>query len=153
MQITSSSIDNGRILKEQACAAKGGYDQSPQLSIRDVPPETRFFAIVVDDPDAVKPTGRVWVHWNLFNVPARPEMDIEAGQPPEGEPGLSSGDKKAYEGMCPPDGVHTYRFAVFACPVKLPVGGPVPLPPMTIEDFEQRFRDKILAKAVITGRF
>ena len=80
MELSSSSIVGGRIQQPHACRGKGGTDQPLQLTIRGLPAEARFIAIVSDDPDAVKPAGKVWVHWNVFNVPANGEVNIAAGK-------------------------------------------------------------------------
>lgn len=150
MQITSSSITAGKIHQEHACRAKGGSDQPPQLSIRDIPAGAKYVAIVSDDPDAVRPAGKVWVHWNVFNVPASGSLDIAAGQHLPGEVGRTTGHATGYEGMCPPDGVHTYRFAVFASRDKLKVDARIPL---TIDEFERRFGGEVMARGMLTGRF
>src|SRR2546428_13372905 len=45
-----------------------GVDVSPPLSWSGAPAGTRGFAPLVHDPDA--PPGS-WVHWGLYNLPAR----------------------------------------------------------------------------------
>jgi Raf kinase inhibitor-like YbhB/YbcL family protein len=150
MELSSSSIVAGQIQKPHACRGKGGTDQALQLTVRGLPPEAKFISIVSDDPDAVKPAGKVWVHWNVFNVPAQGEIAIAAGQQLSGDVGKTTGGGSGYEGMCPPDGVHTYRFAVFASQGKLGVDTHKP---WTIDDFESRFGGQVLAKGQITGRF
>jgi Raf kinase inhibitor-like YbhB/YbcL family protein len=150
MELTSSSIVGGQIQKPHACRGKGGTDQPIQLTIRGLPPDTNFISIVADDPDAVRPAGKVWVHWNMFNVPARGNLAIAAGQHLSGDAGHTSGGAPGYEGMCPPDGVHTYRFAVFASRDKLQIDT---RKPWTIDTFEAKYGDQLLAKAQITGKF
>jgi hypothetical protein len=152
MELSSSSIANGRIAQVHACRAKGGTDQSPHLDIREIPSEGRYLAIISDDPDAMKPAGKVWVHWNVFNVPvAGRHTEFAAGQPLSGETGTTSGRAKSgYEGPCPPDGVHTYRIAVFALQdkVKIDTGAE-----WTIDAFEVKYGSQVVAKAMITGQF
>jgi Raf kinase inhibitor-like YbhB/YbcL family protein len=150
MELTSSSIVGGQIQKPHACGAKGGKDQPLQLTIRGLPDDARFISIVGDDPDAVKPAGKVWVHWNVFNVPAQGDTTVAAGQQPSGDVGQTSGGGRGYEGMCPPDGVHTYRFAVFASRDQLQVDTRTP---WTIDSFEAKYGLQVIAKAQITGRF
>lgn len=150
MQVSSSSIVGGSIQKEHACRAKGGSDRSLQLTVDDIPSEAKYVCIVGDDPDAVRPAGKVWVHWNVFNVPATGRLLVDAGQKLSGEEGLTSGQARGYEGPCPPDGVHTYRFAVFAVRDKLEVDTDAE---WTIDAFEAKFGPQVLAKAVLTGRF
>ena len=150
MQLSSSSIVQGRIAQPHACRGKGGSDQPLQLTIRGLPAEARCIAVVGDEPDAVKPAGKVWVHWNVFNVPAQGDLDIAAGQQLAGEAGTTSGGGRGYEGMCPPDGMHTYRFAVFA------FAGPVQVDTRTawtIDAFEKSYGAQAIGKAQITGTF
>ncbi|MFL6692084.1 MAG: YbhB/YbcL family Raf kinase inhibitor-like protein [Ramlibacter sp.] len=150
MHITSSSIESGRIRKEHACRAKGGTDQTPQLSVEDIPFEGKYVSIVADDPDAVRPAGKVWVHWNVFNVPVTGRLILDAGQPPSGEVGATSGQGRGYEGPCPPDGEHTYRFAAFATTDKVKIDTSEP---WTIDAFEVKYGSLVVGKALLTGRF
>ena len=151
MHLSSSSIVGGRIAQPHACRSKGGRDLAPHLDIRDIPGEARFLAIVADDPDAVKPAGQVWVHWNVFNVPVTgSHIEVAAGQSLPGDVGHTTGGALGYEGMCPPDGVHTYRFAVFALrdAIKIATGKP-----WTIDAFEAKYATQAVAKAVVSGKF
>jgi len=150
MELSSSSIVGGQIQQPHACRGKGGTDQPLQLTIRGLPADAQFISVVADDPDAMKPAGKVWVHWNMFNVAAHGDATIAAGQQLSGDVGQTSGGGRGYEGMCPPDGVHTYRFAVFASRDRLQVDTRTPL---TIDAFEAKYGSQVLAKAQITGKF
>jgi Raf kinase inhibitor-like YbhB/YbcL family protein len=151
MKVTSSSIVDGRIAKPCACRTQGGSDQTPQLTVDDIPSEAKYLCIVGDDPDAMKPAGKVWVHWNVFNVPVTGRFLADAGQKLTGDAGRTSGGASGgYEGPCPPDGMHTYRFAVFATRDKLPVDTQAE---WTIDAFEAKFGPQVLDKAVLTGQF
>ncbi|HLY52524.1 MAG TPA: YbhB/YbcL family Raf kinase inhibitor-like protein, partial [Steroidobacteraceae bacterium] len=46
--------------------SRDGDNLSPQLEWRGEPPETRSFAVVVEDPDAPRGTFR---HWAAYNIP------------------------------------------------------------------------------------
>ena len=89
---------------------------------------------------------------------AWPERALECrarlGQPPRvahGEPrGTTSGGARGYEGMCPPDGMHTYRFAVFAFASPVQVDTRTA---WTIDAFEKSYRAQAIGKAQITGTF
>lgn len=151
MQVSSTSIANGQIQAVHAAKSKGGQDQPLALTVRGIPGEARYLCIVGDDPDALKPAGRVWVHWNVFNVPLQGDtLEIPAGQPPGGEAGTTSSGHRGYEGMAPPDGEHTYRFAVFASrePIKVDTGKA-----WTIHEFERSYGSQALGKAMTEGRF
>ncbi|EKD96657.1 MAG: hypothetical protein ACD_23C01351G0002 [uncultured bacterium] len=153
MQLSSSSIVEGKILKPHACAGHGGSDVSVQLSVKSLPDDAKYVSIVMDDPDAIPVAGKNWVHWNLFNTPVSGSLDVAAGVAPVGDAGRASGGSKAYEGMCPPNGTHSYRFAVFATKDKVDVGGFFGPTAMTIEYFESKFGSSILGKAQISGKF
>jgi len=153
MQLSSTSIVDGKIRQEHACRSNGGKDVSVQLSVKDIPSEAKYLTIVMDDPDAVPVAGKTWVHWNLFNVPVSGDLNIRAGVPPEGDKGRATGGSKGYEGMCPPNGIHTYRFAVFATKEKIEVGGFIGPTAMTIESFETKFAPSVVSKARILGKF
>lgn len=150
MQVASSAIVGGHIAQVHACRGKGGTDQPLPLSIHAMPAGANYVSIVADDPDAMKPAGKVWVHWNVFNVPASGQLEVAAGEKLAGEIGRTSGGARGYEGMCPPDGVHAYRFAVFATREKLKVDASHP---WTIDQFEAKFGPALLGTAVITGKF
>ena len=154
LSISSESIKEGKIEKVHACGRQGGRDIPLQLSIKGIPVESKYLAIISDDPDAVRPAGRVWVHWNVFNVPVKGDsLDIAAGEKLEGDVGRTTGNSKGYEGMCPPDGVHTYRFAVFALSGKIELGGFFGPSAMTIDAFEGKHKDLILRKGIVFGKF
>jgi phosphatidylethanolamine-binding protein (PEBP) family uncharacterized protein len=103
INVTSESIVEGKINKIHACSKFGGRDSPVQIRAENVPERAKFLALVADDPDAVRPAGRVWVHWNVFNVsPTGPTFTLESGVMPKGDLGRTSGNAKGYEGMCPP---------------------------------------------------
>jgi Raf kinase inhibitor-like YbhB/YbcL family protein len=154
LAILSDSIKGNKIDKVHACGRQGGSDSSVQLSVKNIPTDAKYLAIVADDPDAVRPAGKVWVHWNVFNIPVvASSFDIGVGEKVQGDVGRTSGNSKGYEGMCPPDGVHTYRFAVFALRDKVEVGGFFGPAPMTVDFFESKFKGQIISKGMISGQF
>ena len=62
----------------------------------------------MDDPDAMEPAGKVWVHWVVWNIdPTTTELEnVEEGMTDFGEEG--------YGGPAPPDKRHTYVFKLYA---------------------------------------
>lgn len=150
MELHSNVIKDGKLALAQACARQGGQDISPDLQIKDIPPEAQYLAIIMDDPDAMPVAGKIWVHWNVLNIPAT-VSSIQAGAHVTGDTLANSGGNQRYGGMCPPDREHTYRIAVFA--LKGPVIDTHNARELTIEEMEQRYRDRILDKAIVLGKF
>ena len=67
MELKSNVFENnGKILIKYTC---DGENVNPQLSISNVPENSKSLALIMDDPDAVKPAGKVCDHWIVFNIP------------------------------------------------------------------------------------
>jgi Raf kinase inhibitor-like YbhB/YbcL family protein len=116
-EVTSPAFeDGGELPKIYACSNQGGKDHSWEIDIHDVADGTVSLVVIMDDPDAKSVIGRTYVHWNVSNIP----FDIEflpskrKGSIGMGKTGLNSSKKKSYQGMCPPNGEHTYTLAVYA---------------------------------------
>ena len=93
-----------------------GDDVSPPLEWDNSPPDTKSFALIMDDPDAPVCT---WIHWILFNLP--PDKNFLVGNIPNGSElptggkhGTNSWGKLGYGGPCPPSGTHRYFFKLYA---------------------------------------
>lgn len=123
-EVTSRAISEGeQIPTRYTC---DGADQSPPLTIGDVPAGAAAVAIVLDDPDA--PDG-TFVHWLLWNLPADrttipetvprdPVVDSLGGA----RQGTNDFGELGYRGPCPPGGAeHLYRFTVYALDAMLDV--------------------------------
>jgi Raf kinase inhibitor-like YbhB/YbcL family protein len=127
-----------------------GQDLSPRIMIFDLPPGTKTWAILCDDPDA---PGGDWVHWLAFNLP--PSLtELAQGVPPEalaklgGATGRNSWGNSRYQGPCPPSGSHRYFFKVFAldCALELPSG-------TSKADFLAKSKGHALAHGMLMGRY
>ena len=152
--VSVSGIEGGKIAVVHACSKHGGKDLSPEITITGISSEAKFLTVIVDDPDAKPVAGKTWVHWNIFNVPVTgSSMTFEEGSKPKGKVGKNSSGKSKYKGMCPPNGKHTYRFAVFTQSDAVKVKSGFSAKPLTIEDFEKKNKGSILSKAVVTGDF
>jgi len=149
LTISSTSFSNGGdIAKKFTCE---GPDVSPQLSWTEPPSGTKFFALLVDDPDA--PVGN-WNHWVIWNIPATarglPEgVRKEAHLPDGSQQGTNDFRKIGYNGPCPPAGKpHRYYFRLFALDspldLKLSAGK---------KELEAAMKERILAQAEWMGRF
>ena len=128
--------------------AKYGEDKSPPLAWANAPEGTQSFAIIVDDPDAVKyELGVVSprVHWVLWNIPADVTELVEhvatttevAAIGPNTHQGINDYDVTGWSGPCPPPNVisifqrddhvgskktqypHGYVFTIYALDAEL----------------------------------
>ena len=104
-----------------------GADVSPPIVFEAVPPGTKSFALICDDPDA--PVG-TWVHWVIYEIPGTakglPEgVPTNATLPDGSRQGRNSWKKVGYGGPSPPPGKpHRYFFRLYALrePLGLPPG-------------------------------
>lgn len=146
MLSSNAFIDNGQIPK------KYGYknqNRSPPLSISGaVPPDTKSLALIMDDPDAMKPAGKVWSHWIVWDIPPDTTKINENSAPLGAVEGMTDFGNTGYGGPAPPDGEHTYVFALYALDTNL--GLPAST---TKKQLEQAIRNHILAKAELRGRY
>jgi Raf kinase inhibitor-like YbhB/YbcL family protein len=99
-----------------------GLNINPELTIEDIPANTKSLAIIVDDSDA--PSG-CYCHWLVWDI--LPERIIQEDSVP-GIQGRNSMGENKYIGPCPPSGIHQYHFKVYALDIKLDT-----LPPSTNE--------------------
>lgn len=121
---TLSSKDlGGEATKTQEFNGFGcsGTNQSPQLSWKNAPKETKSFAVTMYDPDA--PTGSGFWHWVVFDIPTNVnELVTNAGNvklnlAPKGAiQSLTDYGIKGFGGPCPPEGhgFHQYIITVYA---------------------------------------
>ena len=115
LELESASFKNRAFIPEKYTCDSS--DISPQLRWSDAPPATKSFAIICDDPDA--PIG-TWVHWVIFNIPAKKnslrENISKVSILPNGMiQGINSFGSFGYRGPCPPSGKpHRYFFKLYA---------------------------------------
>lgn len=70
----------------------------------DIPPETKSFVLICNDPDA---PFKTWVHWVIFNIP-KEKTDLKVAIPRVGvlpqDPvqGRNDFGRMGYGGHCPP---------------------------------------------------
>jgi Raf kinase inhibitor-like YbhB/YbcL family protein len=106
LKLTSSAFEDGGEIPRE-CGYKNG-NEKPPLTINGIPEGTKSLALIMDDPDAMEPAGKVWVHWVVWNIdPTTTELEnVEEGMTDFGEEG--------YGGPAPPDKRHTYVFKLYA---------------------------------------
>jgi len=125
-----------------------GADVSPSLEWTGEPPETRSFALVLDDPDA--PVG-TWNHWLLYDIAPKMHNLAQGYKTGMGLGGLNSWDKPGYGGPCPPKshGPHRYFFRLYALDV--PTLG---LAAQARRDaLDKAMKGHVLAEAQYMGRY
>lgn len=111
MKLTSPVfVHNGKIPPKYTC---DGLDINPPLLISDVPKKAKSLVLIMDDPDAVKPAGKVWDHWIVWNIPPRTK-EIKEGNSVKGVHGKGTSGRTGYKGPCPPDAEHRYYFKLYA---------------------------------------
>lgn len=94
-----------------------GKDLSPALSWSGAPQGIKYWALIMDDPDA--PMG-TWVHWVFYNIPANVAQLAEGISSQEtlsngAKQGFNDFKKLGYGGPCPPPGKpHRYFFKLYA---------------------------------------
>lgn len=139
MKVESPAFEqNQRIPKQYTCE---GEDVSPPLNIKDIPKNAKYFAIIVEDPDA--PTG-TFDHWLAWNIPVKEQIPQHVKPPMEGRNHFG---EVRYRGPCPPRGkAHRYFFKVFALDFKLslPEGS-------TKYELEAAMKEHVVGKAEIIG--
>ena len=109
------------------------------------------FALIMDDPDA--PAG-TWVHWVLYDLPARSSALAENVAKTEAlkdgaVQGRNDFPRTGYGGPCPPPGkAHRYFFKLYA------LDAPLGLKPgATKRDVERAMQGHVLATAQLMGTY
>ena len=145
MKLTSSAFNTGGIIPlKYTC---DGDNISPPLTISDVPDGTKSLILIMDDPDAVQPAGKVWDHWIIWNI-APFTREIFEGQEPRGVHGKGTGGNTSYKGPCPPDRVHRYFFKLYALNTGLSLAAG-----SSKAELEKAMKGRILARAELMGRY
>ena len=92
----------------------------------------------MDDPDAMKAVGKVWVHW--LQYAGAFDEHVTQGKNDFGELG--------YGGPAPPDGRHTYVFKLYDLDSDLDLEEG-----FSKQELEDAMKGHILAEAKLTGTF
>ena len=136
MELISSDFQEGSEIPK-----KFGYkheNEQPNVEFNSVPSEAKTLAIIMDDPDAMKAVGKVWVHWLTYH-------DINNATKIEGKTDFG---EIGYGGPAPPDGRHTYIFKGYALDVVLDLKKGY-----SKQELEDAMKGHILAEAKLTGTF
>lgn len=114
MKITSIGLKNG-IFDDKY--GKRGQEISIPFKIEDIPKNTKSFAFLFEDKDAIPVCGFSfihWVGWNLTRDEVHEGESETANDFISGYHSLSKETDKHYVGMAPPDKDHTYELHVYA---------------------------------------
>ena len=109
LKLTSSAFEDGGEIPRE-CGYKNG-NKVPPLTVSGIPEGTKSLALIMDDPDAMEPAGKVWVHWVAWNMDLTFLPSIENLDKIEG---MTDFGKAGYGGPAPPDKRHTYVFKLYA---------------------------------------
>lgn len=146
MKLLSPAFSDGEKIPD-----KYGYPEknvNPPLKIEGVPEDAKSLVLLMDDPDAVEPAGKVWDHWTVWNIDPDSKEIPEDSVPTEAVEGETDYGEKGYGGPNPPDKEHVYRFRLFALDEELD------LPESSMkDDVEEAMEGKVLAEAKLTGRY
>ena len=145
--------DGGEIPRE--CGYKHG-NKVPPLKIDCAYTRIKSLALIMDDPDAMEPAGKVWVHWGVWNID--PEALKQFPYPPYqsqtpeieyNDKGMNDFGEVGYGGPAPPDKRHTYVFKLYALDIwlrDLPGGSPKAA-------LESAMKGHIIEQATLTGTY
>ena len=136
MELISSDFQEGNEIPK-----KFGYkhgNEQPNVEFNSIPAETKTLAIIMDDPDAMKAVGKVWVHWLQYH-------NLSTFSPIEGKTDFG---EIGYGGPAPPDGRHTYIFKAYSLDTELDLKEG-----FSKQELEDAMKDHILAEAKLTGTF
>ncbi len=148
LRLTSPAFDDGTAIPRQYGYRKRNVN--PPLVIEGVPEGTGSLALVVDDPDAMGPAGKVWDHWVVWNV------SPDVGEIPDGwnaartgaEEGTNDYGSRGYGGPNPPNREHTYRFRLFA------LDSTLDLPPSTdVDGLVSAATGHVVEETTLTGTY
>jgi hypothetical protein len=138
--ITSEDFKEGEEIPK-----KFGYkfeNKIPNIYYANSPENSKTFALIMDDPDAMAAVGKVWVHWLEYGSV---EQDLPHSKRSQG---ITDFGEIGYGGPAPPNGRHTYVFKGYALDVKLDLKEGY-----TKQDLENAMKDHIIAEAKLTGTF
>jgi len=144
LKLTSSDFsDGGEIPRE--CGYKNG-NEIPPLTVSGIPEGKKSLALIMDDPDAMEPAGKVWVHWVLWDIMASDGPLSNSFQVCKW--GMTDFGKLGYGGPAPPDKRHTYVFKLYALDTELDLPDK-----STKADVEKAMEGHIIEQTQLTGTY
>ena len=134
--LTSRDFNEGEEIPKK-CGYKHGNEE-PHIDFIPGEPSAPW-AMIMDDPDAMKAVGKVWVHWlRIWKTDGG--GSFTAGKNDFGEIG--------YGGPAPPDGRHTYVFKLYELDIDLDLKEG-----FSKQELEDAMKGHIIAEAKLTGTY
>ncbi|MFB6188804.1 MAG: YbhB/YbcL family Raf kinase inhibitor-like protein [Halapricum sp.] len=135
----------------EAIPGEYGYTErnvNPPFRFAGVPADAVTLALVIDDPDAREPAGKVWDHWIVWNIPTDrteipPDWDVT-----DAVEGTNDYGERGYGGPNPPDQEHTYRITFYAVDSELDLQ-----PSADADELRATLEGHILAEATLEGTY
>ena len=123
-----------------------GENETPPLSVSEVPAGAKSLALIVDDPDAPDPAKpkRTWVHWVVYDIPAS-AGELQTGT---ARAGIGDAGETKWRGPCPPVGRHRYFFKLYALDVLLGDRGQ-----LSKAELEKAMQGHVLEKTELVGTY
>jgi len=146
--MTTDAFEDGGIIPERY-AGRGG-NVRPGFAFSNIPAGTVSFAIVLQDLDVAVNGAEGVLHWQAWNIPAKPG-GIPEGSLPEGSVvGTAGVGRGKYFGPGAPAGprYHHYAFELYALSAMLDLPADA-----TRDQLLAAMRDIIVGKAAYFGRF
>ena len=157
LKLTSSAFSDGGEIPRECGYKNGNISQSLTITVpEDIVVESKSIALIMDDPDAMEPAGKVWVHWVVWNIiPDRVQIDggditpmYNSAIAAECELGMTDFGEVGYGGPAPPDKRHTYVFKLYALDTRLDLPGI-----STKSDVEKAMEGHIIEQTQLTGTY
>ena len=141
LKLTSSAFsDGGEIPREYGY--KNG-NKVPPLTVSGIPEGTKSLTLIMYDPDAMEPAGKVWVHWVAWNIePTTTELENLTTE------GMTDFGEVGYGGPAPPDKRHAYVFKLYALDIKLDLPDK-----STKADVERAMEGHTIEQTQLTGTY
>ena len=139
--ISSGDFKEGEEIPKN-CGYKHG-NKKPVIAMGHIPDRTEGTAIIMDDPDAMRAVGKVWVHWLYYTQQTESSGLFDfliSGKTDFGEIG--------YGGPAPPDKRHTYIFKAYALDTVLDLKEGY-----SKQELEDVMKGHIIAEAKLTGTY
>lgn len=117
LTVRSPAFGAGQPIPEGNSAYSSSFP--PEIAWENIPEAAQSLVLLCEDPDA--PNPKPFVHWILYDIPARASNTLSAAG--TAREGTNSKGQKGYFGPRPPlnDPPHHYHFEVFALDIMPPL--------------------------------